>query len=204
MNTEEFDNFLKILEPYKLKTIPRTSSNHYHDEKDDVYHKRRETTAEHVFSTLRLADYFLETEPEFAGLDKLKVYELLMYHDDVEILTRDTGIAEVEKRKNKEQEEQEAIPVLYNRFPARLDDKLVELDTEYRAGETLESKFAQAVDKMDSLVHEFQYPKDWGPKGFDEKLVRKLFQPVFEYSTTFKDYFETTINYLETNGYFKK
>lgn len=204
MDNNKFNNFLKIIEPYKLKQIPRNSSNHYNDEKDDVFYQRRETTAEHVYSCLRLADFFLVSEDEFSNIDKLKAYELLMYHDDVEIITRDTGISEREKRRNKEKLEIDAIPVLCERFPSGLDEKLMVLDTEYRQKTTEESKFAHAIDKMDSLVHEFQYPLDWGPKGFDEKNVRAWFQPVFEYSSTFMNYFEKTIKHLDSYGYFNK
>jgi len=134
----------------------------------------------------------------------LKSYELLMYHDDVEIITRDTGISEREKRRYKEQTELEAIPVLSQRLPLGLDGKLLQCDAEYRAKSSEESKFANVVDKMDSLVHEFQYPLDWGPKGFDEKNVRSWFQPAFEYSPTFIRYFEDTVNHLGNNGYFNE
>jgi 5'-deoxynucleotidase YfbR-like HD superfamily hydrolase len=204
MDPNHFANFLQVLEFYKLKQIPRNSSNQYHDEKDEVFYRRRETTAEHVFSCLRLADFFLTTEPEFANLDRLKSYELLMYHDDVEIVTRDTGISEREKRQYKEQDELDAIPILSQRLPIGLDKKLIECDKEYRAKISEESKFANGVDKWDSLVHEFQYPSDWGPKGFDEKNVRAWFQPTFQYSPTFMKYFEATINHLESQGYFNK
>ncbi len=204
MTPNPFANFLRVLELYKLKQIPRNSSNHYHDEKDGVFYKRRETTAEHVFSCLRLADFFLTTEPEFANLDRLKSYELLMYHDDVEIITRDIGISERRKRVNKEKVERKAIPILSKKLPLGLDKKLLDLEEEYRSKKTGESKFANGVDKMDALVHEFQYPLDWGPKGFDEKNVRAWFQPAFDYSPTFMRYFEATIQHLENQGYFNK
>jgi 5'-deoxynucleotidase YfbR-like HD superfamily hydrolase len=204
MDEERFINFLKVLELYKLKQIPRDSSNYYEDEKDKVSYQRRETTAEHVYSCSRLADYFLTTEPEFAGLDRLRVYELLMYHDDVEILTRDTGISEREKRKNKESQELEALIIISQRYPLHLDAKVILLDSEYRQGLTDESKFAKGVDKFDSLVHEFQYPLDWGPKGYYEEKVRAWFQSAFEYSPTFMEYFEKTIRHLDSHGYFDK
>ncbi|MGM5488924.1 MAG: HD domain-containing protein [Nanobdellota archaeon] len=197
-----FDNFLKIIPLYTLKQVPRHSSNHYHDEKDEVYHQRRETTAEHVYSSLRLADFFLTTEREFADLNRLHVYQLLMYHDDVEIITRDTGISERLKRKGKHERELAALPLLQQQLPQGLDQKLFDLDQEFRAQETPEARFAKAIDKMDSLVHELQYPLDWGLKGFTEKNVRSWFQPAFDHSPTFSRYFEATIEYLRANGYF--
>ncbi len=202
MDDKTFANFLKILVLYKLKQIPRNSSNQYHDEKEGVFYRRRETDAEHVYSSLRLADFFLTSETEFADLSRLRVYELIMYHEDVEIIARDTGISEIEKRKNKEKKEREALKILHPRYPAHLDDKLILLDAEYRERHTEESKFAKGIDKLDALVHELQYPTDWGPKGFDEKNVRAWFQPAFEYSPTFMAYFEKIIEHLNQNGYF--
>jgi 5'-deoxynucleotidase YfbR-like HD superfamily hydrolase len=205
MKRDKFTDFLKIVKLYELKKIPRVSSNHYFDEKDNISYKRRETTAEHVYSCLRLADFFLSSETEFSDLDKVKVYELLMYHDDIEIITLDTGIADRQKRKNKKDKELEAIPILYNQIPTTLNDKFISLDTEHRNKSTLESKFSNGIDKMDSLVHEFQYPYDWGPeKNFTEKTVREWFQPNFEYSPTFMKYFEKVIKQLDSQGYFNK
>ena len=202
MKSDEFSNFLQILELYTLKQIPRNSSNHYHDEKDNIFYKRRETTAEHIYSCLKLADYFLTTEEEFAELNKLKCYELLLYHDDVEIITRDTGISEKNKREHKEQEELKAVPILSKKLPSKIGSKLVSMDNEYRLKRSPESKFASAIDKLDALIHELQYPQDWGLKGFDEKNVRTWFEPSFTYFQTFKKYFEAIIVYLQEKKYF--
>jgi len=151
-----------------------------------------------------LVDFFITTESEFFNLDKLKIYDLILYHDDIEIDVRDTGIADREGRLNKEQIEIEAIPILSKRLPSKLGQKLVIYDFEYRAKLSEESKFANSIDKIDALIHELQYPLDWGPKGFDEKNVRAWFQPTLEYSPTFLKYFEAIIKYLEEQDYFKQ
>jgi 5'-deoxynucleotidase YfbR-like HD superfamily hydrolase len=199
----QFNKFIRALEFYTLKRIPRNSTNEYFDEKDKIAYRRRETTAEHVYSTLRLADYFLTAEREFTGLDRLCVYELLMYHDDVEAITGDTGISERGKRQSKDLDEIMNIPILAKRYPSPLDEKLIRLDSAYRNGSTAEAWFARAIDKMDALVHELQYPEDWGPKGFDEQNVRNWFQPAFAYSQAFSGHFEYLIGYLKENGYFE-
>jgi putative hydrolases of HD superfamily len=197
----DFDELLKTLTFYELKKVPRNSSNHYTDEKSGVTYERKETVSEHIHSSLKLADYFL-AEPEFSDLDRLRVYEILLYHDDAEIVTGDIGIAD--KRDGKDEEELAAITALRGRVPARLEEKLVSRDAEYRAQATPEARFAKAVDKMDALLHEWQYPADWGPKNFDERLVRKLFQPAFMYSSTFTSYFEEMVSRLGAEGYFEK
>lgn len=202
MLDENFEDFLKIIETYKLKKVARNCSNFYHDSKEKIFYKRKETTAEHIYSWLKLADYFLYSEKEFSALNQLKVYELFMYHDDVEIETEDTCISQTKIRENKDKNERGALPILANKYPEKLWDRLIKLDTEYRNMKTPESKFAHAIDKMDALVHEIQYPQDRGPKWFSEENVRKRFQPTFEYSPIFMKYFESMIIYLKTNNYF--
>ena len=57
---------------------------------------------------------------------------------------------------------------------------------------------------MDALIHELEYPADWGPKkSFDEKNVRNWIEHNFTYSKIFKVYFEMIIKYLNENNYFK-
>lgn len=203
MEDKAFNDFLKILELYRLKTVPRTSSNNYHDEKDDTFYRRRETDAEHVYSGIRLAHYFMVSEEEFKSLDPLKVLEEFMFHDDTELITRDVGIAETKKREGKEEREKAALRILFLMYPQSIKEKLILSNHEFNHSQTAESSFARAIDKMDALVHELQYPEDWGPKGFDEKKVRELFQSSFEYSPTFMSYFEKMIEHLNSNGYFR-
>ena len=204
MDDEKFENFLKISCAYGLKKVVRNTSNCYFDAKSDVQMNRKETTAEHVYSSLKLADYFLSNEDEFKELDRVRVYELLMYHDDVEIETGDVGISEREKRKNKQEEEKNALPILASKYPNLIDKKLVNLDKEYRESLTLEAKFAKSIDKMDAMIHELEYPQDWGPKGFDEKNTLAWFEPSMVHSVTFKMYFDRLIVFLRENGYFEK
>ena len=63
------------------------------------------------------------TFKEFNNLDKLKVYEILMYHDDCEISVGDVCISDVEGRKNKEFEELKGVKMLSNQYPNILSEK---------------------------------------------------------------------------------
>ena len=196
------DDFLKILKIYELKGVSRNCSNFYHCDKENIDYQRKETTAEHVYSCTKLADYFLYSEKEFFELNRLKVYDLLHYHDDIEIATGDDCISNREKRMAKQEIEKTAIFDLASKYPKKLEQKLLEMDKEFRDGITPESKFAHAIDKMDAMVHELNYPKDWGPKNFTEKNVITWFKPAFDYSFTFSKYFERVVQYLNANGYF--
>lgn len=199
---ENFNDFLKILELYKLKWVARNCSNIYHDSKENIDYERKETTAEHISSLINLADYFIFSVSEFSKLDRLKVYDLIKCHDDPEIITEDTCISDEEWKEVKKKSEDEAIPILIWSLPEKLKQMRLDLINEYREWTTPESKFVKAVDKMDALVHELQYPKDRGPKWFNEKTVRKWFQPAFEYSPIFMNYFKNIMKYLKINNYF--
>src|SRR3989338_4306660 len=86
------DDLQKVRTIYKLKNIERANS----------VGKRKESSAEHSWSCLILADYFLSKTD--IKLNRLKVYELLMYHDLVEIEAGDSNLIDVEKRKQKQQQ----------------------------------------------------------------------------------------------------
>lgn len=72
------DELQRIRKLYKLKSVYRDSS----------VGNRKESSAEHSWSCLMLADYFIEKMN--LKIDRIKVYELLMYHDLVEIEAGDT------------------------------------------------------------------------------------------------------------------
>ena len=80
----------KLRRLYHLKHVDRFNS----------VLKRKESSAEHSWSCLILADYFLNLMKD-RDIDRLKVYELLLYHDVVEIEAGDIGLLETEKRKDK-------------------------------------------------------------------------------------------------------
>ena len=157
---ENFKDFLKVIETYGLKKVARNCSNFYYDSKEKVSYERKETTAEHVYSAGKLADYFLFSEDEFLDLDRLKVNDLIKYHDDVEIETEDTCISQEKEREHKSKSEVEALPILAAKYPKKLQERLLQLDAEYRDNKTPEAKFVHAIDKMDALVHEIEYPQD--------------------------------------------
>lgn len=68
---------------YRLKEIERLNS----------VGSRRESAAEHSWSCLVLADYFMSRSD--TGLDRLRVYELLVYHDVIELEAGDTPTEQI-------------------------------------------------------------------------------------------------------------
>ena len=84
-SNNDFWDFLRVTELYKLKKIDRNSSNNYFETKTKTHISRKETVSEHVYSCLKLADYFFSLKlDELKHLNQMKVFKILMYHDDIE------------------------------------------------------------------------------------------------------------------------
>ncbi len=181
----------KIRTFYQLKTIERANS----------VGKRKESPAEHSWSCLILADYFLSIMKD-KTLNRLKVYELLMYHDVVEIEAGDINILEDHKRKDKKEKEIQAAKILQKQLPKALSQKFIDLFNEYEEGKTTEAKFARAIDALDAEIHELDYKDDW--KGWTEEFLRKKKEHLFIDFPELKALFEESVAFCRKEGYFEQ
>jgi len=172
----------------KLKSVYRFNS----------VENRKESSAEHSWSCLILADFFL-SRAKF-NVDRLKVYELLMYHDVVEIEAGDTPLHPKIKRLDKSEKEKKAMKLLHKELPTPLNDKFLKLFTEFEEQKTLESKFAKAIDALDAEIHELDYKKDW--KGWSEEFLITKKLRFFEEFPELKKVFFEILDYLKENNYF--
>jgi putative hydrolase of HD superfamily len=189
----ELDKFRII---YKLDSIYRFASV------DD----RHESTAEHTWSTLILADYILNSSDKQAlKIDRLKVYELLMYHDLVEIYSGDTPLDpknKSDKVTNQIKRENIAFKRLVKELPEALTNKYKLLRDEYENMKTVESRFAKAIDKLDACLHEMDYKKDW--IGWSEKFLRDKTSEYFTEFPLIMEIFEEFLKYANENGFFNQ
>lgn len=191
------DQLHKLRKLYRLKNIERANT----------VLSRKESSAEHTWSCLLLADYFLSQvknsqtkNNQNKKLDRLKVYELLLYHDLIEIEAGDIPIHHVEERKHKQEKEQKAFASMKEQFPEVLKEKFSRLFQEFEEQKTSEAKFARAVDRIDALIHELDYKKDW--KGWNEAKVRQFYQEEIKNVPIIKAAFEKIISYAQKQGYF--
>ena len=171
-----------------------------HVERAGLVGERKESSAEHTWSALILADYFLSIMDN--SLDRLKVYELLMYHDVVEIETGDIPVHHIEKRVNKKEEEKAAAHILKEHIPPALKDKFIKLFEEFEDGETPEAKFAKAIDSLDALIHFLDYKEAW--KGWTEEMVREFHGKKIIHFPETKEAFEKMLEYCRENGFFNQ
>ena len=178
----------KLRKFYHLKNVERAGT----------VLSRKESAAEHSWSTLVLADYFLNQMG--SKLDRLKVYELLIYHDVVEIESGDIPIHHEEARKDKERKEKEAMKKLKEDFPTVMKEKVWNLFVEFEEQQTAEAKFAKAIDKLDSIIHELDYKKDW--KGWTEEMVRRFHGPAISEFKELQQRFDKILGFCKKEGYF--
>ncbi|PIN74967.1 hypothetical protein COV17_04430 [Candidatus Woesearchaeota archaeon CG10_big_fil_rev_8_21_14_0_10_36_11] len=185
------ENIHKLRKFYKLKEVERTAP----------VCGRKESAAEHSWSSLILADYFMSIIK--AKIDRVKVYELLMYHDVVEIETGDINIINRAERKNKKENEMNAMKKLKGDFPNAIKNKVWDLFVEFEEQKTVEAKFAKAIDGFDAEVHFLDYKKDW--KGWTPELVRELksWDNVKEFPEL-EDAYEAILSFAEKEGYFNQ
>ncbi len=158
---------------------------------------RKESTAEHSWSCLIVADYILSKLKQ--PVNKLRVYELLIYHDLVEIETGDDPLIPGNERKGKKEKEAEAAKVVKERLPKPLQDKFYDLFTEFEKQETKESKIAKIAEALDSDIHELDYKEDW--KGWTEDYYLSNREHLFKDFPELKQLFKDFTKHLKDNGY---
>jgi len=182
------DDFLKLRKIYELKKVYRRNS----------VEKRHESSAEHSWSAILVADYLLNFVDQ--KIDRLKVYDLLLYHDIVEIETGDIPVLEVKDKQAKEANELLAMEVLAKKLPKEIQKKAVALFNEYVERKTVEARFAVAVDKMDAILHALDYKDDW--KTWDEKILRNYSEKKFAEFPKILAMFEEIVKFLNENKFF--
>ncbi len=162
--------------------------------------ERKESTAEHTWSSLMLADYFLEIED--LVIDRLKIYELIMYHDIIEIETGDIPVSPEIDIAYKKLIENNAIAPLKKRLPTPLGEKFVNLFNEFEENKTLEAKFSNAVDKFDAIIHQLNNKEDW--KLWTKEFLIEAKEKHFLQFPSIHNKFKEVVKYLEKEKYFEQ
>ncbi len=178
---------IELSKLYELKRIDRLSTNG----------NRKESVAEHSWSCLILADYFLSKI--LTKLNKQKVYDLLIYHDIEEIEIGDTPL-----HPNIKNENSETTPNLnfLKELPKTQSTKISELHKEYRERKTPEAKFATAIDKLDPLIQGLDHKEKW--TNWTEEFIRKHKEKYFEDFPEIKKEFNELLRYLNQEKYFNQ
>lgn len=185
------EEIFKIQKLYELKKVER---------KGEV-NGRYETSAEHTYSCLILARYFLDKIKQ--PIDHLKVMNMLLFHDVIEIESGDTFNLEHNEENSKEQElkEQESLHILKDKIPAKISKDFEKLFYEFEEMKTIESKFCKAIDKLDPVLHNLYGKKIWQKNGFNETILRKNKEKYFKEFPEIMEIFEQILAYAKENDY---
>ena len=160
---------------------------------------RRESPAEHTWAALVLADFLLDRVK--GPIDRHRVFELLLYHDVVEIEAGDTfelGGQSVEQQTAKERS---ALELLRGKLPGRTWETCVSAYGEYEKYETVESKFAQAVDKLEPMLNQLGYRGEWRKYGYSVKVLEEKKRPFMEPFPELLELYDEFVEHLRENDY---
>jgi putative hydrolase of HD superfamily len=197
IESERFKSQIEfILEVDNLKQIQRRTLL--------LDRSRRENSAEHswhiALSVLVLSEYAEED-----NLDLLQVIKLLLVHDLVEIDADDTYCYDEVGGRDQKEREMKAADRIFNILPKDQADSFRALWNEFEAGETAESRFANALDRLQPLLHNyFTRGYTWQQYGIRKEQVIARMQPVDKGSHLLWDYVANLIDDAVKQGYLKK
>ncbi|WAC12629.1 HD domain-containing protein [Dyadobacter pollutisoli] len=110
---------------------------------------RNENDAEHSWHLAIMAIILAEHANE--PIDILKVVKMLLIHDVVEIDAGDIFLYDTEANHTNTEAEHKAAERIFGLLPEEQAADLIEVWDEFESGETMEAKFARAMDRLEPL-----------------------------------------------------
>lgn len=170
-----------ILEMNKLKLVLRNTK---------TLPDRNESTAEHSWSVCMITMLVMnELKKEFPEIDELKIIKLALIHDIVEIYAGDVIAFDIEARKNKMKDEEEALRQLMAIHP-EFGKELHDLWYESEKRETIESKIAKAADAICPIFLRLQFKQSYVPFNITIENLERTKAPSFLFSKTFDNLYQ--------------
>lgn len=114
---------------------------------------RRENDAEHSWNLAMLAMLFEEYSTEKVDLEK--VLKIALVHDLIEVYAGDTFAYDVKGNEDKLQREIESANKLFGILDPEQGAEIRALWDEFEAKETPESKYANAIDRIQPLINNY-------------------------------------------------
>lgn len=158
-----------IVELDKLKYILRQSML--------MDRSRRENSAEHSWHLAVMAILLAEYASE--PVDVTRVMKMLLIHDVVEIDAGDTFAYDTVNIATQNHREQRAADRLFGMLPAEQRDEVRALWEEFEHRATPESKYANALDRLQPLLQNFYSGgQSWRKHGISREQVIDRMRPV--------------------------
>jgi putative hydrolase of HD superfamily len=182
-----------VLEVDKLKNILRRTTL--------LDRSRQENSAEHSWH-IALIVLVLSEYADDDHLDLLQVIKLLLAHDLVEIDAGDTYCYDENGVQDQKEREKKAADRIFNILPEDQAKSFRALWDEYEDRSTPESRFANALDRFQPLLHNyFTKGHSWRQHGIQKKQVLSRMQPVDEGASFLWDYVVTLIDDAVEKGF---
>jgi 5'-deoxynucleotidase YfbR-like HD superfamily hydrolase len=138
---------------------------------------RRENSAEHSWHLGTLAVLLVEHAAE--PVDLLRVLKMLLVHDVVEIDAGDTFAYDSVNQATQEARERRAADRLFGLLPEEQGRELRALWEEFEHRQTPESKYANALDRLQPLMQNFYSGgKSWKTHNVRREQVLARMEPV--------------------------
>ncbi len=161
---------------------------------------RRENSAEHSWHLALMAMVLCEHVDE--AVDVGRAIRLVLVHDIIEIDAGDTFAFDVTGYVDKTEREERAAGRIFGLLP---DDQAAEfraLWEEFEAGRTAEARFANALDRLMPLLHNYLNEGGvWRENGIGADRVRQRMAPVGQVSAELGDLVEAFVTGAIERGY---
>ncbi|VVE77766.1 HD domain-containing protein [Pandoraea sputorum] len=135
--------------------------------------KRFENDAEHSWEMALMATVLAEYAPQ--GTQIPRVMLMLLIHDLVEIDAGDTYAYDAVAAQDQHEREQAAAERIFNLLPVDQAKSYRALWEEFEARETVDARFARAMDRLQPLLHSYHtHGRVWAERSIKASQVRKL------------------------------
>ena len=183
--------FLKDID--RLKSIERRTAL--------VDRSRLENSAEHSWHLAMMGLVFGEHAP--IGTDTQHAIRLLLVHDLVEIDAGDTFAFDSAAHHDKAAREVAAAERIFALLPADQETDLRALWNEFEAGETLEARFANALDRFSGLLQNWAGDDGgtWRIHGVSRSAVLQRMAPIRSGAPALWPFVEQVIDDAEAAGF---
>ena len=166
--------------------------------------KRKENSTEHSWHIALMAVLLAEYATE-KKLQIFRVIKMLLIHDIVEIDAGDTYCYDESGVQDQKEREKRAADRIFNILPEDQTKSFRALWDEYEDRKTPESRFANALDRFQPLLHNyFTKGHSWRQHGIQKKQVISRMQPVDEGSSFLWDYVASLIDDAVRKGFLEK
>lgn len=182
-----------ILEIDKLKHILRRTHT------GDDAQRRRENSAEHSWHFAVMVP--LLAEYSNSPIDLLRTLKMALVHDIVEVDAGDTYCYDPKASLDKEAREKCAADRIFSMLPVDQQDEVRTLWEEFEAQQTPEAKFANAIDRFQAVLLNYQSKGvSWREHGITLEQVLKRNEPIGEGSAALWDYLRGVLNGAVARG----